>query len=78
MPLLLAAPAQAAAPQTLHKPAPAAVKGPVGPGLSEIAAIAEGILRKYGTTKTFADILDGRAGLIAPAAPILGTDGVNG
>ncbi|TYC66327.1 hypothetical protein EH183_43145 [Streptomyces sp. CB01881] len=27
--------------------------GPVGPGLSELVAIAEGILRKYGITKTF-------------------------
>lgn len=32
--------------------------GPVGPGLSELVAIAEGILRKYGITKTYADSMN--------------------
>lgn len=39
----------------------------MGPGLSELVAIAEGILRKYGITKTFADIQDLDAGLLAIA-----------
>ncbi|OXS37322.1 hypothetical protein CHR28_02220 [Streptomyces sp. XY006] len=46
MPLFLATPAQAAAetaPLTTQKVTKA---GPVGPGLSELVAIAEGILRK--------------------------------
>lgn len=57
MPLLLATPAQATAPETSLSPkslngAPAApaqaADGPLGPGLSELVALAEGILRKYG------------------------------
>jgi hypothetical protein len=35
-------------------------------------------LRKYGITKTYADILDLDAGLIAFAAEILGTNGKDG
>ncbi|MFE9906556.1 hypothetical protein [Streptomyces achromogenes] len=50
VPLLLAAPAQAAIPEALKEPELAAAKGPAGPGLSELVAIAEGILRKYGIT----------------------------
>ncbi|GAA2785553.1 hypothetical protein GCM10010521_74710 [Streptomyces rameus] len=77
MPLLLATPAQAAAPGTPHKPALAAAQGPVGPGLSDLVAIAEGVLRGYGITKTFADILDLDAGQIAFASEILGNGPAN-
>ncbi|KAF9347410.1 hypothetical protein BGX34_003164, partial [Mortierella sp. NVP85] len=52
--------------------------GPVAPGLSELVAIAEGILRKYGITKTFADIMDLDAGLLAIASGILGVNGKEG
>ncbi|CAM5650056.1 hypothetical protein SPURM210S_03718 [Streptomyces purpurascens] len=51
MPLFLATPAQAAEPEApvSLSGAPATRNGgPVGPGLSELVAIAEGILRKYG------------------------------
>ncbi|MFI1721814.1 hypothetical protein [Streptomyces sp. NPDC020489] len=61
MPLFLATPAEAAetAPLPTHK---IAAEGPVSPGLSDLVSIAEGILRQYGITKTFADILDLDAG----------------
>jgi len=52
--------------------------GPVGPGLSEIVAIAEGILRKYGITKSFADIMDLDAGILAIASGILNINGKEG
>ncbi|KAF3275200.1 hypothetical protein TWF970_006922 [Orbilia oligospora] len=52
--------------------------GPVGPGLSELVAIAEGILRKYGITKTYADLVDLDAGLLKIAADILGVNGKEG
>ncbi|MEU5116675.1 hypothetical protein AB0G64_34885 [Streptomyces longwoodensis] len=57
MPLFLATPSQAAetAPLPTHK---MAAEGPVGPGLSDLVAVAEDLLRQYGITKTFADILD--------------------
>ncbi|GAA1614476.1 hypothetical protein ACFQY4_25845 [Catellatospora bangladeshensis] len=52
--------------------------GPVGPGLSELVAIAEGILRKYGITKSFADIQDLDAGILAIASGILNVNGKDG
>jgi len=52
--------------------------GPVGPGLSELVAIAEGILRKYGITKSFADIMDLDAGILAIASGILNINGKEG
>ncbi|KAK3843347.1 MAG: hypothetical protein J3R72DRAFT_440634 [Linnemannia gamsii] len=52
--------------------------GPLGPGLSALVAIAEGILRKYGITKTYADIADLDAGLMAIAGGILGVNGKEG
>ncbi|GHJ48884.1 hypothetical protein Cs7R123_62260 [Catellatospora sp. TT07R-123] len=52
--------------------------GPVGPGLSELVAIAEGILRKYGITKSFADIQDLDAGILAIASGILNINGKEG
>ncbi|GAA4544681.1 MULTISPECIES: hypothetical protein [Streptomyces] len=58
MPLFLATPAQVA-------------EDPVGPGLSELVAIAEGILRKYGIPKSFADVQDLDAGILAIASGIL-------
>lgn len=54
--LALATPAAHAAPLvTQEDSASSATRadGPVGPGLSELVAIAEGILRKYGVTKSF-------------------------
>ncbi|KAF3187218.1 hypothetical protein TWF225_004372 [Orbilia oligospora] len=52
--------------------------GPVGPGLSELVAIAEAILRKYGISKTYADLVDLDAGLLKIAADILGVNGKEG
>ncbi|KAK6507634.1 hypothetical protein TWF481_006060 [Arthrobotrys musiformis] len=52
--------------------------GPLGPGLSGIVAVAEGILRQYGITKTFADIMDLDAGLLNIAAQILAVNGKEG
>ncbi|AYG78068.1 hypothetical protein DWB77_00175 [Streptomyces hundungensis] len=54
-------PSQAAetAPLPTHK---MAAEGPVGPGLSDLVAVAEDLLRQYGITKTFVDILDLDAG----------------
>ncbi|KAK6528373.1 hypothetical protein TWF281_009615 [Arthrobotrys megalospora] len=52
--------------------------GPVGPGLSQLVAVAEGILRQYGITKTFADIMDLDAGLLAIAGGILNINGKEG
>ncbi len=52
--------------------------GPVGPGLSELVAIAEGILRQYGITKSFADIQDLDAGILAIASGILNINGQDG
>ncbi|MFG2129685.1 hypothetical protein ACGFNV_18045 [Streptomyces sp. NPDC048751] len=80
MPLFLATPAQAGpeAPMSLSgAPAtPAQVaEGPVGPGLSELVAITEGVLRKYGITKSFADIQDLDAGIFAIASGILNVNG---
>ncbi|MFD7556411.1 hypothetical protein ACFV9E_17965 [Streptomyces sp. NPDC059835] len=86
MPLLLTTPAQAAAPETplalnshsaTATPARAA-DGPLGPGLSALVAIAEGILRKYGITQTYANIADLDAGLQAIAGGILGVNGQEG
>lgn len=77
MPLFLATPAQAAGPEAplslSGAPAtPAQVaEDPVGPGLSELVAIAEGILRKYGIPKSFADVQDLGAGILAIASGIL-------
>ncbi|KAF9962860.1 hypothetical protein BGZ65_007531 [Modicella reniformis] len=48
--------------------------GPVGPGLSALVAIAENILRKYGITKSFADIMDLDAGILG----INGKEGIIG
>ncbi|MFE2267588.1 hypothetical protein [Streptomyces griseosporeus] len=79
MPLLLAAPAQAAAPAAPPAlAAPTQAHGPVGPGLSELVAISEGILRKYGITKSFADIMDLDAGILAIASGILNINGAEG
>ncbi|EPS40939.1 hypothetical protein H072_5195 [Dactylellina haptotyla CBS 200.50] len=52
--------------------------GPVGPGLSELVAVAEGILKKYGITKTYADIMDLDAGTLKIVADILGVNGKEG
>ncbi|KAK6513062.1 hypothetical protein TWF506_009225 [Arthrobotrys conoides] len=52
--------------------------GPVGPGLSEVVAIAEQLLKKYGITKTYADIADLDAGTLQIVAGILGVDGKEG
>ncbi|KAF3913296.1 hypothetical protein ABW20_dc0101142 [Dactylellina cionopaga] len=52
--------------------------GPLGPGLSALVALAEGILRKYGITKTYADIADLDAGLVAIVGGILGVNGKEG
>ncbi|WP_203693049.1 hypothetical protein [Catellatospora coxensis] len=52
--------------------------GPVGPGLSELVAIAEGILTKYGITKSFADIQDLDAGILAIASGVLNINGKDG
>ncbi|MFB6843355.1 hypothetical protein ACFCXS_00560 [Streptomyces sp. NPDC056373] len=52
--LTLATPAVHAAPlSTQQTPLSSATRadGPVGPGLSELVAIAEGILKKYGITR---------------------------
>lgn len=52
--LTLATPAAHAAPvSTQHNPAGSATRadGPLGPGLSELVAIAEGVLKKYGITR---------------------------
>ncbi|MFJ4536178.1 hypothetical protein ACIP39_09395 [Streptomyces tibetensis] len=52
--LTLAAPAAHAAPaSTQQSPVSSATRadGPIGPGLNELVAIAEGILRTYGITR---------------------------
>ncbi|MFF5371526.1 hypothetical protein [Streptomyces sp. NPDC013187] len=52
--LTLAAPAAHAAPtSTQQSPVSSAARadGPLGPGLNELVAVAEGILRKYGITR---------------------------
>ncbi|WP_203907853.1 hypothetical protein [Rhizocola hellebori] len=94
MPLLLATPAQGAGPEPrkelgldiisdLLKGADdqdikIANGGPLGPGLSELVAIAEGILRKYGITKTYADVADLDAGTLSIVSGILGVNGTDG
>ncbi|KAF8673905.1 hypothetical protein HU200_048352 [Digitaria exilis] len=45
--------------------------GPIGPGLSDLVAVAESILRKYGVTKTYADVLDLDGGLVKIAGDML-------
>ncbi|KAG0040180.1 hypothetical protein BGZ82_004632 [Podila clonocystis] len=52
--------------------------GPLGPGLSALVAIAEDILRKHGITKTYADIADLDADLLAITGGILGVNGKEG
>ncbi|KAK6339165.1 hypothetical protein TWF718_008588 [Orbilia javanica] len=51
--------------------------GSVGPGLSALDP-AEGNLRKYGITKTYANIMDLDAGLLAAVAGILSVNGKEG
>ncbi|MGW6571923.1 hypothetical protein ACWGAN_07075 [Streptomyces sp. NPDC054945] len=68
MPMFLATPAHALGLDILNdegrpeKDIPVANRGPVGPGLSALAEPAEAIVRHYGITKTYADIVDLDAG----------------